>query len=73
MPNKSFPDFWPEWVGQKNGKNLVFILQLEFIAMSFLKGDITIVVVLFLISYSLVTKFEICLKYFLDKNSQKQP
>ena len=27
----------------------------------------------FQISYSLVPKIEICLKYFLDKNSQKQP
>ena len=27
----------------------------------------------FLILYSLVSKIEICLKYFLDKNFQKQP
>ena len=41
--------------------------------MSILKVDISIKGSSFLILYSLVPKLEICLKYFLDKNSQKQP
>ena len=41
--------------------------------MSILKVDITIVSLFFVIYYAWVPKIEICLKYFLDKNSQKQP
>ena len=40
--------------------------------MSILKVDY-MVAIFFKISYSLVTKIEICFKDFLDKNSQKQP
>ena len=40
--------------------------------MSILKVDY-LVPLFFLISYSLVLKIESCLKYFLDKNFQKQP
>ena len=40
--------------------------------MSILKVDITIVPLFFLISYSLVPRLEICLKYFLNKNSKTQ-
>ena len=32
----------------------------------------SLVLLVFLILYSLVPKIEICLQYFLDKNSQKQ-
>ena len=41
--------------------------------MSILKVDITIVPLFFLMLYALVPKIEICVKYFLDKNSQKEP
>ena len=41
--------------------------------LSTLKFDIVIVPLFFLSSYLLVPKIEICLKYFLDKNAQKQP
>ena len=37
------------------------------------KIDISKVPLLFRISYSLVPKIEICIKYFSDKNSQNQP
>ena len=37
------------------------------------KVDITIVPLIFLISYSLVTRIEIYFKYFLDTNPKKQP
>ena len=40
--------------------------------MSFLKV-IYLAALFFQISYSLVPKIGTCLKYFLDKNSQKQP
>ena len=40
--------------------------------MSILKVDKTLVPSFFLIFYSLVSKIEICLKYILDKNTQKQ-
>ena len=40
---------------------------------SILIVDITIVPLCFLISYVFVSKIEICLKYFLDKNPKKQP
>ena len=39
--------------------------------MSILKVDIAMASLIFLISYLLVTKIEIRLKYFLDKNFQK--
>ena len=41
--------------------------------MSILKVDITLVHWFFLIFQLLVPKIEICLKYFLDKNSPKRP
>ena len=41
--------------------------------MSISKVDILVVPLFFLISYLLLPKIEICLKYFLDKNAQKQP
>ena len=41
--------------------------------MSILEVDIIIVHLFFLIFHFLGTKFEIRLKYFLDKNLQKQP
>ena len=41
--------------------------------MSISKVDKMIVVSFFMISYLLVPKIEICLKYFLDKNPKKQP
>ena len=37
------------------------------------KIDITKVPLVFRISYSWVTKIEICIKYFSDKNFQKRP
>ena len=40
--------------------------------MSILKVDY-LVTIFFQNSYSLVPKIKVCLKYFLDKNSQKQP
>ena len=40
---------------------------------SILKVNARLVTLLFLIFYSLVPKIEIYLKYFLEKNSQKQP
>ena len=41
--------------------------------MSILKVDKTLVPLFFLFFfYSLVSKIEICLKYILDKNTQKQ-
>ena len=43
------------------------------LVMSILKVDKLIMPLFFLISYSLVPKIEICLKYFMDKNSKKQP
>ena len=41
--------------------------------MSILKVDFAWWQYFFQNSYSLVSKIENCLKYFLDKNSQKQP
>ena len=43
------------------------------LVLSISKVDIVIVPLLYLISYLLVGKIEICLKYFLDKNTSKQP
>ena len=40
--------------------------------MSILKVDKTIVPLFFQISYSSVSKIEICIKLFLDKNPKKQ-
>ena len=42
------------------------------LVLSISKVDIVIVPLLYLISYLLVGKIEICLKYFLDKNAKKQ-
>ena len=56
------------------GTNKLKILQIKRIFVtSILKSDITIVPLCFLMFYLLVTKIEICLKYFLDKNPKKQP
>jgi len=45
----------------------------HFCYMNFKSSFDNSALIFFLISYSLVPKIEICLKYFLNKNSKKQP
>ena len=60
----AFQDFCPESI---LGANELEAKQSTF------KIDITKLPLLFRNSYSLVPKIEICIKYFSDKNLQKQP